>query len=131
MNKPILHPHAPGSRAARKAENAKRREAENAKRQAETIALRASQERGYTVVVRFALGAHDVRIVKADAIPEGYAESRIATRDRARLASALRQDTPPALRYVEAERLAESLRGSLDRNRDASRVVGSVRRRWA
>lgn len=131
MNKPEMHPHKPGSRAARKALNAAAREAKAREDQARLVALRASQAREYTVAVTFRAGAHDVRIVKPSEMPERYSEARIATRERSRLAVALRQGEMPPLRYVEAERLAESLRASLDRNRDASRVVGSVRRRWA
>lgn len=122
MNVKPKHPHAPGSRALRKAENAKRREAETVKIQAETIALRISMALDWTAVVRFAGGAHDVRVVRADAIPAGYAESRIAIRERGNL---------PALRFVGAERVAAILRETLDRNRDGSRRVVSppLRRR--
>lgn len=132
MNKPNVNTPAPGSRKARREANAKAREQDKAREQAATIALRASQERGWTVAVTFRAGAHDVKIVRTGTMPAGYSEARVATRERARLAAALRQGTPPALRYSEAEGLANALRNALARSRGpVRRVAGEARRRWA
>jgi hypothetical protein len=122
MNKPTPHPHAPGSRLAKREANALKRQADETKRQAETIALRVSMALEWTVAVRFAGGAHDVRIVRTGGMPEGYSEARIAVRERHNL---------PALRYTHAERIAAILRESLARNADTSRRVVSppLRRR--
>ena len=89
------------ARADKGADN-RRKQAEAAKArkiatQAKVIALRASQEVGYTVAVLFKRGAVDVRLVKADAVPKGYQESRAARKVRGEA---------PALRYHEAERIA-------------------------
>lgn len=125
MQKIAPHPHAPGSRAAKREANAAKREAETVQRQAETIALRVSMALTWIVIVRFAGGAHDVRLHNTGKpLPEGYSEARVSIRERWNL---------PALRYTYAERLAATLRETLDRNRDGSRRVVSPppRRRFA
>jgi hypothetical protein len=114
MNKPVAHPHAPGSRKARREANAKAREQARNVEQARVIALRASMGREYVVAVRFARGAHEVAVFGAGAIPAGekifpaWQEARVSIRERGSL---------PGMRYVVAERLAEALDGSLLRAR--------------
>jgi hypothetical protein len=109
MNVKPKHPHAPGSRAARREANAAKRASEAVARQAEAVALRVSMALTWIVIVTFRGGAHDVRLHNVSApLPEGYSEARVSLRERGNL---------PALRYTIAERLAERLRAALDRNR--------------
>jgi hypothetical protein len=115
-----------GARQARRQAAEARRDAEAAaeaanatKIQAEMIAKRASMARTHIVIVRFAGGAHDVKMHDVTApLPVGYSEARVSLRERW---------NTPALRFTDAERLADTLRASLDRARrergDAARIV--------
>lgn len=116
MNKPEAHPHKPGSRKARKIASAKRQADDAVKIQAQVIALRASMALTWIVVVRFARGAHDVRLHNTgEPLPQGYTEARASINQRWNL---------PAMRYNVAETVAERLNATLNANRDRSRVAG-------
>ena len=63
------------AKAAERAESARERKA--AERRAEAERLR-DPEAVWTVAVRFARGARDLRVVRLDSLPNGYRESRAA-----------------------------------------------------
>ena len=66
--------------------------------QAETFALRASMDATWRVWIRFARGAHDVRLSRE--APKGYQEARASRK--------VRGDSP-GLRYGAAERIADGI----------------------
>lgn len=93
--------------AVKRAKQAEKATARKVAKQASLIALRSSMALEWTVAVCFRRGAHEVRVVKSDAIPRGFSESKAARK--------VRGDSP-ALRFREAERLADNLSRKLREN---------------
>lgn len=71
-----------------------------AKIQAATIAHRVSMGLEWLIVVKFAGGARDIRIVKVGETPKGYAESRACRKTRGEA---------PGLRFITAERVRDNI----------------------
>lgn len=111
---------AQASREAKAKAHATRRFETSAKATASLIARRVSQERAYTVRLRFVSGSAELHIVKVDAKnPRNFAEARVARKVRAEVSGAtgLTSDGDlPGLTYSEAERIHAGLARKLTPN---------------
>jgi len=105
-------------REAHRAEVAERERKRKRAALSEHAARAGSMALEWTVVIRFARGARDVKVCKVGEVPGHYEESRAASKAR---------EGGPGLRYSEAVQIADTIRERIPQR--TTRRVGRRRRR--